>query len=89
MNNVEVSTPPVCGNCIHCQHGPNTQRDIMSRACYRHPPTAFGVLTQQGIAVMSVRPEIRVDTFACGEYEPPEDDDEAEQRHNEEASRAS
>lgn len=65
----EVTQPFVCGDCVHCQPGPRTQEDILSRACYRNPPTAFGVLTQQGIAVMSVRPEIRIDTFACGEFE--------------------
>ena len=64
-----VVNEPVCGDCVHCQPGPRTKEDIMSRACYRFPPTAFGVLTQQGIAVMSVRPEIRVDTIACGEFE--------------------
>ena len=70
----DIDTQPVCGDCIHCQPGPRTQEDILSRVCYRNPPTAFGVLTQQGIAVMSVRPEIRIDTFACGEYEPEDDD---------------
>lgn len=69
-----VVNEPVCGDCVHCQPGPRTKDDIMSRACYRFPPTTLGVLTQQGIAIMSVRPEIRVDTIACGEFEPPEDD---------------
>lgn len=78
MNDVVNKAAPdyfVCGDCIHCQPGPDTKNDVMSRVCYRNPPTAFGVLTQGGIAVMSVRPQIRVDTFACGEYELHEDDE--------------
>lgn len=70
----DIDTQPVCGDCVHCMPGPNTKNDIMSRNCFRFPPTAFGVLTPQGVAVISARPEIQMGTFACGEFEPPEDD---------------
>jgi hypothetical protein len=55
--------------------GIKTQDDIMARSCYRNPPSVIGVLTAQGIAVVSAYPEIRVDTPACGEYEEPEEVD--------------
>lgn len=58
-----------CGTCVYCQPGPRTKEDVLSRVCYRHPPTAIGVMTNQGIIVASVRPEIRPDTVACGEYD--------------------
>lgn len=70
----DVLNEPTCGDCIHCQAGPDTQHDVLARLCYRNPPTAFGILTQQGVAVMSVRPQVRVDTLACGEFEPEEDE---------------
>lgn len=63
----------VCGDCVHCQPGPNTKNNVLSRSCFRNPPTAVAILTQQGIAVMSVRPEVNADTPACGEYETDED----------------
>lgn len=65
--------PPVCGDCIYCREGPNTQNDIFSRCCYRNPPIPALVQTSKGPAIMSIRPEIRVDTWACGEYDPGED----------------
>lgn len=78
MNDVNAIPPEqigmVCGNCVHCLPGPQTKGDVLARNCYRYPPTAFGVLTQQGVAVMAVRPEIRVDTPACGEFETEDDD---------------
>ncbi len=55
--------------------GPNTPNDIMSRNCYRFPPVPL--LTQmpgKGVVMVSVRPEIRVETPACGEYETPENE---------------
>lgn len=63
-----------CGGCVHCQPGPNTKNDVLSRVCYRYPPTPMLVGTNAGPAVMSVRAEIRTETPACGEYEEPEDD---------------
>jgi len=71
MNSVQK--PQVCGDCVHCGAGPNIRVDVLSRVCYRHPPTALGVVTAQGLVVASVRPEIRLDTPACGEYEEPDD----------------
>ena len=59
----------VCGNCVHCQEGPNTVNNILSRNCYRYPPTAVVANTPKGPAIISVRPEIQVDTPACGEFE--------------------
>ncbi len=76
-NNVPVAPELTCSDCIYCQPGPNTQKDVLSRVCYRNPPTALAILTQQGVAVLSVRPEIRVDTLACGEFETEEDDPSA------------
>lgn len=72
MNNVNT---PVCGDCVYCGPGPNTQKDVLSRNCYRYPPTAIGTVTQQGIIVVSARPEIRVETPACGEYETEDEGD--------------
>lgn len=74
MNNVNEAKPIVCGDCIHCHPGPKTQSDVFARVCHRHPPKTFGVMTQQGFAVVSARPEIRTDTFACGEYETEDDE---------------
>lgn len=65
--------PAVCGDCIYCRESPNTQNDILSRCCYRNPPSAMLAQTPKGTAVISIRPEIRVDTWACGEYDPGED----------------
>ena len=65
---------PVCGDCVHCKPGPKTQEDVLARVCYRNPPSVVGVLTAQGIAIVSARGEIRVDSYACGEYEEPEDE---------------
>lgn len=65
---------PVCGDCVHCMPGPNTQNNLMSRNCYRYPPVAIGVQMQGQLAVVSVRPEISVTTIACGEYEEPDDE---------------
>lgn len=70
---VEPLPSLVCGDCIHCQPGPNTQNDVLSRVCYRFPPVPMLVGTNQGPAVMSVRAEIRVDTPACGEWEEPDE----------------
>lgn len=57
-----------CGDCMFCEPGPNTAHDVFSRVCYRNPPVALAVMTQKGLAVISVRPEIRPDTWACGEF---------------------
>lgn len=65
---------PTCGDCVHCMPGPNTANDILSRNCYRYPPTPLLAMSPQGPAVVSVRPEIRVETIACGEFESVEDD---------------
>lgn len=63
-------TEPVCGDCMHCMPGPRTKDDIMARCCYRYPPTAMIAQAQGGgLAIVSFRPEIRVETIACGEYE--------------------
>jgi hypothetical protein len=64
---------PVCGDCVHCLPGPDTQNDIMARACYRFPPIPLLAPTNKGPGLASVRPLIRVDTWACGEYETEED----------------
>lgn len=67
---------PVCGDCVHCMPGPNTKDDILSRNCYRYPPVPhMAEIPGKGIVVISVRPEIRVETIACGEFETAEDDD--------------
>lgn len=62
-----------CSDCIYCREGPSTHHDILSRCCYRNPPIPTLVQTPKGPAIMSIRPEIRVDTWACGEYDPGED----------------
>lgn len=64
-----------CGDCVHVGPGPSTKQDLMARNCYRFPPTAIGTLTQQGFVIVAARPEIRVETPACGEFESPEWDD--------------
>lgn len=69
--------PLACGDCIHCQPGPNTKNDVLSRVCYRHPPVPALIGTEKGPAVISIRAEIRVDTFACGEYDDGTDDEDA------------
>jgi hypothetical protein len=59
-----------CGDCVHCLPGPNTQQDVMSRNCYRYPPIPYMAQVAPGqIGVVALRPEIRVETIACGEYE--------------------
>lgn len=70
----EVSSVPTCGDCVHCAAGPNTANDIMSRNCYRMPPVPVLAQIKGQMGVISIRPEIRVETPACGEFEPPEDD---------------
>lgn len=64
----------ICGACVYCLPGPKTKEDVFSRLCFRNPPTAVGAVMPQGLAVMSVRPEIRIETPACGEFEDAEDD---------------
>jgi len=78
MNDAAKKLELVCGNCEHLGPGPNTQKDVLSRNCYRYPPTSIGVLTPQGIVLVSARPEVRVDTPACGDFESPDEDDSAD-----------
>ena len=63
------SVDSTCRDCVHCLPGPNTKNDVLSRCCYRYPPLASIAQAQQGIAIISYRPEIRTDTTACGEFE--------------------
>lgn len=65
----------VCGDCMFCMPGPDTQSDILSRACYRMPPVPMLAQTSQGVGLVSVRPLIRVDTWACGEFDDKAEDD--------------
>ncbi len=58
-----------CGDCIYCEPGPDTQNDILSRCCYRMPPVPMLAPTPKGPGVVTVRPLIRVDTWACGEFD--------------------
>ena len=64
----------LCGDCVHCRPGPDTKNDVLSRCCYRMPPVPMFVNTPNGPGLASVRPAIRVDTWACGEFETDEDD---------------
>lgn len=57
-----------CADCGHCQPGMNTSKDVMVRTCQRNPPRVIPVITQQGVAVISARPEIRASDAACGEF---------------------
>lgn len=77
MNNEVSHAKPdelTCGDCIYCREGPRTKDDIFARVCYRNPPTLVGGVTNQGMAIVTARPEIRTDTWACGEFDTDEDD---------------
>lgn len=74
LSHAKDGVDPTCSDCVHCLPGPNTPNDILSRCCYRFPPTAMIAQTPQGVAVITFRPEVRTDTTACGEFETAEDD---------------
>lgn len=69
LSHAKVSSEPVCGDCVYARPGPNTKDNVLSRSCFFHPPTALtAAIPGRGLAIMSVRPEVQTDTWACGQF---------------------
>lgn len=69
----ENQDQPRCGNCHFSRHaiGPNGAIDLAVLQCKIGRPPVFPVMSAQGAAFLSVRPQVHPSDW-CGEHKPRE-----------------